>query len=229
VIALSATAFADDPKDLFKQGVDLYKAGKYEESARVLKKSYEQDQNPNTLFALAQSERLLGECKLAAQHYKKVIQQVNDLSVAKLVQQNLELCEKQEPVPEPAKGDDKKADAAPPQVVTKVVTRDVGHTDKLAIALATVGAVSLGVGGGLYLASSANKDAADKARTLDDHNAFSDKASSEQTASYVAFGAGAAMVGYAVYRWVTSSPGDTPTVAVAPSANGGSFVVTGRW
>jgi len=59
VIALAATAYADDPKDLFKQGVDLYKAGKYEESARVLKKSYDADPSPNTLFALAQSERLL--------------------------------------------------------------------------------------------------------------------------------------------------------------------------
>jgi len=226
VIAFAAPAFADDAKDLFKQGVDAYKAGHYEDSKKLLKKSYDLDPNPNTLFALAQAERLLGECKLAVEHYNKILEQVNDLNVSKLVQQNLSLCEKQEPgsapAPSPAKGE--------PQVVTKVVTRDVGHSDKLAITAMTFGALSLGAAGGLYIASSSDKDAADKARTLDDHNSLADRANSEKTMCFIAAGAGVALAGFAVYRWVSGSSGEASTaVSVVPTPRGGAFVLTSAW
>jgi tetratricopeptide (TPR) repeat protein len=226
VIAFAAPAFADDAKELFKQGVDAYKAGHYDDSKRLLERSYKLDANPNTLFALAQAERLLGECKLAVEHYNKVLEQVNDLNVSKLVQQNLSLCEKQEPgvVPAPASG------KSEPQVVTKVVTRDVGHGDKLAITAMTFGALSLGAAGGLYIASSSNQDAADKARTLDDHNTLADRANSEKTMCYVAAGAGVALAGFAVYRWVSGSSGEASTaVSVVPTPRGGAFVVTSAW
>jgi tetratricopeptide (TPR) repeat protein len=234
VIALgSATlASADQAGDLFKQGTEAYKQGKYDEAAQLLKKAYDLDHNPNTLFALAQAERLLGECKPAAIHYKKVLEQISDLTVAKLVQQDLALCEKQDPtIAEPKPEPSNKPEPAQPQIVTKTVTRDVGKTDKVAATLATLGGLALGASGGLYLAASANRDAADKARTLGDHDTLAASADTDQKMMFVAAGAGVAMLGYAIYRWTSggSESSTASAVSVVPTRSGGAVAWTARW
>ncbi len=231
VIALGAagTASADQAADLFKQGTDAYKQGKYDDAARLLQKAYDLDKSPNTLFALAQAERLMGECKPAVVHYKKVLEQISDLNVAKLVQQNLSLCEKQEPSEPRSEGT--KPEPAQPQVITKTVTRDVGHSDKVATTLAVIGGLSLGASAGLYIAASSNKDAAPNAKTLDASHTLSDKAASEQTMSFVAAGVGVAALGYAIYRWSTggSESASTSAVSIVPTRTGGAAVWTARW
>ncbi len=231
VIALgvSGTASADQAAELFKQGTEAYKQGKYDDAARLLAKAYDLDKSPNTLFALAQAERLMGECKPAVVHYKKVLEQISDLNVAKLVQQNLSLCEKQEPSEPRSEGT--KAEPAPPQVITKTVTRDVGHSDKVATTLGVIGGIALGASAGLYMAASSNKDAAPNAKTLDYSHTLSDRAASEQTMSFVAAGVGVAALGYAIYRWTSGGSESTSSsaVSVVPTRTGGAAVWTARW
>lgn len=233
-IGSASVARADQATELFKQGTEAYKQGNYADASRLLQKAYDLDHNVNTLFALAQAERLLGECKLAVPHYKKVLDEMSDLNVAKLVQQNLSLCEKQDPSlaePKPEPKETKSEPQPPPQIVTKTVTRDVGHSDKVAATMATLGALALGASGGLYLAASANRDAADKARTLEDHNTLSDRADSDQKMMFVAAGAGVAMLGYAIYRWTSGSSetSSTSAVSIVPTRTGGGVAWTARW
>jgi tetratricopeptide (TPR) repeat protein len=223
VIAVARLAAADDLKD----GIELYKAGKYADAVTTLRRAYAAAPKPDTLFALAQAERLSGDCKTAATHYHQVIEQVSDLNVAKLVQQTLALCEKDEPRVD-VKSEPKSESKAEPQVVTKTVVRDTSHTDPLTTSLFAVGTLGLGTAGGLYLAAAANRNGADKARTLDDHTTLADRADTEQTAMFVAAGVGVALIGVAVYRWTRSDAPKTD-VAVVPSQHGGTLWVTSRW
>jgi tetratricopeptide (TPR) repeat protein len=234
LIALGGLAHAGPADDAMKKGIELYKAGKYAEAIPYLDKANKLDPKPDTLFALAQAQRLSGDCATAAANYHKVIEQVSDMQVGKLVQQNLALCEpdqpkKAEPAKEPAH-DDKPVVDAQPQVVEKTVVHEVDHTDKLAAVMLGGGMLALGAAGGLYVAASSNSDAADLAKSLPDHDSLADKAKSERTMMYVASGVGAVMIGVAIYRWTTGgSSKPNADVAVVPGAGGGSVYVMSRF
>ena len=230
VIAFSSTAAADKAGDLMKKGIDLYKAAKYDEAAKVLQQAYDLDHKPETLFALAQAQRLAGDCTSAAANYHKVIAEVSDVYTAKLVQQNLSLCEKDEPKPAPEpRPEPAPAPAPEPKVITKTVVRDVGQTDMVAAAVFGVGMLGLGAAGGLYVASSSNRDAADNARTLDEHNSLASKADGEQTGMFIAAGLGVAAVGYAVFRWTRGPDAPKADVAIVPTSGGGAVSFSGSW
>jgi tetratricopeptide (TPR) repeat protein len=228
VIAMTSPAAADKAGDLMKKGIDLYKAAKYDEAAKVLQQAYDLDHKPETLFALAQAQRLAGDCTSAAANYHKVIEQISDVNTAKLVQQNLSLCEKDEPKPEP-KVEPKPEPPPEPKVITRTVVREVGHTDMLAATVFGAGMLGLGAAGGLYVAASSNRDAADQARTLDDHDRLASKASSEQTAMFIAAGVGVAAIGYAVFRWTRGSDAPKADVAIVPTSGGGAVSLNGSW
>ena len=227
VVGLAGTASADKAGDLMKKGIDQYKAGKYSDAAATLQQVYDLDHKPETLFALAQAQRLAGDCTSAAANYHKVLDQISDINTAKLVQQNLSICEPQKPEPKPEP-------AAPPppspepQIVTKTVVKETGKTDVVAASLFGVGMLSLGAAGGLYLAASSNADAADKAATLDAHNSLSDKAKSEDVGMAIAAGVGVVAIGYAVFRWTHGSESKTEVAAV-PTNGGGALWVSGRF
>lgn len=233
VLATAGVASADPAADLLKQGIDLYKAGKYSAAIGPLQKSYDLDAKPETLFALAQAQRQSGDCASALKNYHAVLEVQSDFSVAKFVQQNIDVCEKAhpelvpkppppkvEPKPEPVKEE-------PPKTVT--VVKQVRSTDPLAAMLLVGGALGVGAAGGLYVAAGQSRDAADHARTLGDHNDFLHRADVEQTAMYVAGGVGVALIGVAIFRWTRGSDASGTDVAVTPGPGGGAIWVTSHW
>jgi len=219
-----ASAAAQPPGDVMKQGIDAYKAGDYDKAASLLDRAYKADARPETLFALAQAERLGGHCDKAVPHYKKLLEKTTDLAQAKLIQNNLGLCEATAPTPEPA------AAPAPakPEVITKTVVRETHRTDKLATAMLCGG--MLGVGGGVGLFVAANRATSDArvARTLEDHDRLLDKASRDRVLAFVAAGVGAGLITGAIVKW--SLGGSTKSeVALVPSAHGATFALSGRF
>lgn len=229
-LLLASTAQADEAGDLSKQALELYKAGKYAEAAKLYDRAFQLDGKPESLFSLAQSERLSGDCKKATEHYHKVIEMVSDFNVARLVQQNLKLCgndEDQQNTTQPVQPD-KPDKVDEPHVETRTMVREHNKVDALAVSMFGVGMLALGASGGLYLAASANDSAADKAFTFDDYNDLHDRASSQRIGSVVAAGVGVALVGVAVFRWTTAKD-TTSNVAIAPTSSGGTVVFSGRW
>ena len=217
-------------RGLFKQGIDEYKAQKYDAAATTLQHSYELDPKPDVLFALAQAERLGGHCPEATAHYKKLLESISDLPTAKLIQNNLALCphpEVEKPPPAPANRPEPRS--PPPAPITRTVVRDVRHTDVLATMLFAGGMLGLGTGGGFYLASRTSQDAADHAGTLDDHERFADRMTTERMASFLAGGAGVVMIGVAVVRWARGGKSKSTEVTVAPTASGTMMFVSSRW
>jgi hypothetical protein len=201
LIAIGAL-HADSAAELFKRGIDAYKASKWDEAAALLDKSYVLEGKPETLFALAQAERLGGHCDKAIGHYKKLLEQTTELAQAKLVQNNVGLCEatlKPEPTHEP-----QPVGEPEPKVITKTVVREVRHVDPLTTSMFALGALGIGGAVGLAVMSSESRDDAKTARTLDDANRLQDRADRDRTFAYVAGGVGVAALGFAIYRTVTS-------------------------
>ncbi len=215
-------------RELYKRGIEEYKARKYEAAAATLKASYDLDPKPDALFALAQAERLGGRCAEARTHYKLLLEQTTELATAKAVQTNLDLCG---PEPEPAKAAPPEAEppAPPPQTITKTVVREVRRSDKLATALLAGGMLGLGAGGGLFLASRNSRGDADRALTLDDHDKLVARADRERLASFAAGGAGVLMIGAAIARWALAGDAKPTEVTVAPSAGGALLVLSSGW
>ncbi|HEU0034256.1 MAG TPA: hypothetical protein VFQ53_26720 [Kofleriaceae bacterium] len=239
VIGIASHAHADNPKakELFKKGVDEYKAQKYDAAAATLKQSYELDPKPESLFALAQAERLGGKCPAAIAHYKQLLEQTTDLPTAKAVQSNMSLCpggEPERPKPDKDKDKDDKDEAKqlpPPTIETRTVVREVGRTDKVGVAMVAGGMLGLGVGGAMFLAASGNQSDADKALTLDDHQRLLDRAGTQRIISYAALGAGAGMLTYGIVRFVRGGK-ETPAaanVAISPTSGGGLVSLSSRW
>lgn len=218
VLAIAtSTAHAQSAADLVKKAGDEYKAGKYEAAAALLQKAYELEPKPETLFALAQAERLAGKCAAAVPHYKKLITELKDLDIAKLVQSNLSLCQKDEPVVEPKPTSTPDPVPAPPPK-EKIVVRVEQRSDKLALASFATGALAIGAAVGLHIAANSNRDAAADARTLEASRVFNDRADGERALSIVNGVVGVALVSYAVVRWLKKPESAAPTLTIAPGS-----------
>ncbi len=228
VLLLATAARAETPDELLKRGLALYKDGKYAEAVVVLKQAYDADPKPEVLFPLAQAERLAGNCTAAAEHYKKILEQIGDINTAKLVRQSLELCEPPTPTPGPApkcEPTTKAPESGPP----KTVVREVGHTDRVAVIAAGGGALALGAAVGLYFAASSTRDAADRAGSLASHDTLADRADSERNAMIVTASIGAAALGFATFRFLTHTDARRTDVAVVPTSRGGAVWLTRSW
>lgn len=227
MLVCDATAFADNAAELAKRGIDEFKAGKYADAAETLAKAYELDQKPETLFALAQAERLKGDCTSAVEHYRKVLDRVTDMNVGKLVAQALELCKKDEPPPQP-KPEPIVATPPPPTVITKTVIRDVPRTDNLSMTLFAAGALALGGSVGLFVAADANSSAAQRAYTQGDYNTFQNRFEVERDLSFVALGVGVAAIGVATWRLLGHEQ-PSADVSVVPVTHGGAVAFSATW
>ena len=220
---------ADTAPELLEQGIAAYKAGKYDDAIVLIGKSYAIEPRPESLFALAQAERLAGKCDLAIPHYKKLIESSTELATVRAVQNNLALCVKDEPEPPEPKPRPAPATTPPPKAETRVVVREVpGGGDAFATSMFAGGALATGGAIGLYLSSQSSLDAAADASTLDGHDRLEDRGRRDRTLSMIAAGAGVAMIGVAVVRWTIWKPA-RPTVAIAPAAGGTMFVVSSPW
>lgn len=230
-LAPARIAAADDAqaaRSLFKKGVEEYKAKKYGDASITLLKSYELDPKPDTLFALAQAERLDGRCPDAREHYKKLLEQTSDMSTAKAVQSNLELCAAPEPVEKPQPSD-KPAEPVKPQIVTQTVVRRERTTDTLAVALFSSGALALGGSAALVLAARNSSADSDRAATLDESNRLYDRSKRERLLALGVAGVGAALVTGGIVHVLRGKPAQHTEVAVAPLAGGAAIALSSRW
>ena len=236
LVQRDAAADTAKARELFKQGIEQYKAKDYDKAAATLARSYEMDPKPDALFAQAQAERLGGHCREATVHYHQLLESSTDLPTIKAVQANLALCAK-EPEPPPVvvapRADDTSRPAPPPpQIITKTVVRDVPHSDTLATVLFAGGMLAVGGGVGLYIASNGALDDAKHARTLDDHEKFTDRAKTERSLSFIAGGVGLAMITVAVIKWSAGGPSESrpsSDVAVTPTTGGGLVTFSSDW
>ena len=239
VLAGPRVAAAETAPELLKQGIEAYKAGKYEDAIKLIGKSYALEAKPESLFALAQAERLAGKCDLAVPHYKKLIETSTELATARAAQNNLALCVKDEPKPpkpdsEPDSKPDPKTDPKPdpapePRPAGEPsVVRDVSRSDRLATSMFAGGALATGAAIGLFLSSKSSLDAAADAGTLEAHDRLEDRGKRDRTLSLIVGGIGVGMIGVAIVRWTIAKP-SAREIAIAPTAGGTLLLVSSPW
>jgi tetratricopeptide (TPR) repeat protein len=223
--AIPHNASADDKtnaKALLQQGVELYRASKYEDAIAALKKSYQLDPQYDALYALAQAERLGGHCPDALVHYRQILEKTTEPSLAGAVKNNMDLCVTSDP-PEHSGSTPKES---PPMAVTAAPR---ARTSVVGLTLVAGGSVLLGSSIGLLLAASQSQDSAANAPDYDTYLARSDRAGTERGVGYAFMATGAVAIGAGVYVLLRRPKDASPTVSASVSGGSATVLVQGRW
>jgi hypothetical protein len=235
-----------------ERGLRHYEAKRYDDAIREFRDGYAIDERPEFLFAMAQAERLSGDCASAVDLYRRFLTEDPPDRQAAAAREQLARCEEEvaaaareqeEETPEPDAAEppeparvDENDDEVPPALRRETSrprdepSRRPWYRDPLGGVLLASGAAGIGVGVGFIVASRTNEADAGDAPTYGAHADLLDRAERQRTIGWIAAGAGAALVTGAVIRYAWGGDGDGGA-EIAMTADGGTtvLVVTGRF
>src|SRR5580693_5254089 len=93
VLVLSATALASPAQTLLERGLRSYAVGHYPEAIASFQRGYEMEPRPEFLYALAQAQRMNGDCRGAVASYRAFLRTSPAERAAAPARQNLARCE----------------------------------------------------------------------------------------------------------------------------------------
>jgi len=223
----------------FDRGVAAYKKGDYATAADALGSSFALENDEETLFAWAQTERKLGHCDKAIELYTKLLSFKLPAANKKAVQVQIDECKvivadekkaaeekrKQEKRPEPPPAPAPAPVAAqPPRQEQPTPTGEPAPRawwkDPVGGALIGAGVIGIGVGV-VFLVQGANADAEKNAAKM--YPEFVDAANRAESAGRVGVIAtvvGTALVAGGVVWYVTRKPSRERTAWIAPIGTG---------
>lgn len=179
-------------------------AGRFQEALVDYKAAYSLDPDPDTLFAIAQTERKLGQCHLALPHYREYLASRSDFPAE--VKGVIAECWMQLPPPEANK---------PCPAAGQPIEQQLPWYKNPASGAVIAGGVSAAVGIGFLIASSATRNQADNAQFSDEFDSLLDEATGERRIGATFLVAGAVLAGGGlVYHFVTKSRSERTTTAV---------------
>lgn len=91
--ARAAGPIAPEAKVALDEGLALYEARSYEQALAAFRRGYAIDQHPDFLYAMAQAERLSGDCPAASEDYRRFLQSKPPDHEASLAQENMAKCD----------------------------------------------------------------------------------------------------------------------------------------
>jgi len=190
----------------FNRALKLFNEKDFAGAAAAFAKAYEIDERFDIKFAWAQAERLAGNCVKAVELYGQLRDEPNlSDDDQRALLEGLERCDAVTKDPDP------KPEPAPPKVTppptAPVAEGSPWYTDPIGDALLISGIVGVGLGAGLFIVSSLDASAAKDAATYDTHVALESRARNRRILSLVTFGASAALLGGAGYRFLTRESG----------------------
>jgi len=238
-IVLSASiAHADgagDAKPHLAKAKAHFDLQEYADAEKELKEAYRLDPKPDVLYAIAQAQRMGGECKKAIVSYKTYLRGNPPAAQRKLAEDNITTCEailakppdkpdgrpdkppdkSIEPPDKPDRPPDKpdrppdKPDKPDKPTVERVEIGTPWYRDLVAHGFVIGGAAA--IAGGIVLAKSGQRtiDSIDDARFYDDFAARSGKAGgakTKRTLGIIGAGVGAAAIGVGIIIYKVRSP-----------------------
>jgi tetratricopeptide (TPR) repeat protein len=218
-------------RSLFNFGIGEYKAKDYEAATASLAKSQSLDPRPETLYALAQAERLANQCKEALVHYEQLLETLKDEKVLQRVRENIDLC-KQIEAGKPAPVEQKKEDIVQrdaPTIEYRTIVRTERKRDVLSVVLFVGGGIAVSGGAAGYLISRSLAKDADHAQSIEEYNRKYDQSRQLRWGSYAAGGVGAILFTVALIRVIGGGKSETRRVAVAPIRGGSVVSWSGHW
>lgn len=235
-VAAPTPALADNKKELarglFELGIEEYKAKQYHAAALSMEKSYALDPSPNSLYALAQAQRLDNNCKAAVENYNKLLETSEVEGLKKAVKTNLELCAQLERGEKPKV---EKEDAAAierrdaPVLQIRTVYRTKQTNDKLAISMFVGGGVAVSGAVAFFFVGRSARSDADRATSLDDYNEKYDSSILMRNLSIASLSVGVVLLGIGTYRVVRGKKQEESPVALVPLRDGSMVAWSGRF
>jgi tetratricopeptide (TPR) repeat protein len=170
IVLVLSTAHADeDARSLRTRGLRAYDVQRYDEAIDAFRHAYEIDPQPDLLYALAQAERMSGDCRRAVDAYRAFLRSNPPSQQAASARKNLGRCEMQlaaaPPPPQPSPAPTAVIlvePAVPPPAPPRRAARDTaGH---VMMALGVAGLVS---GAALWGVAQGDIDAVNRSTSYD--------------------------------------------------------------
>jgi len=229
------------------RGIEFYAERQFELAIIEFRAGFALDPRPDFLFALAQAERLSGDCATAVVYYRRFLQTKPEVNQAEAAGVNMKRCVralesgpggKQLARPSDALSAAEKSGGAPPPLTPLANSRPAidserssaprkpWYRDVLGTGLLVSGVIGVGVGSGFFVASSSTQSDARAATDAVEYEDLISRARSQRTVSIAALSIGSALIGGAIIRYVTRGSTEERTrLTAAPTANGGGSVV----
>lgn len=198
-----------------KRGIEFYAEKQYELAIVEFRAGFAIDPRPDFLFALAQAERLSGDCRTAVVYYKRFLETKPGENQQEAARVNMKRCDRalesgpsgrpKKPTPKAMKDAEgtKRTPRAMPVGSLMGDDRSAGrpwYRDSVGSSLLIGGLVALGVGTGFWVASSSAEATANAAGNLDEFRAQMDRASSRKTISVASLVVSAGLISAGLLR-----------------------------
>jgi len=195
--------------DWLQLGLQRYQAGDFKGAIDAFQRGHALDPRPQFLFAIAQAERLRGNCKGAVVYYDRFLATSPPEEQAEAAAEQVRRCEEviaagqDEAPPEPPRTTAAPVITSPPPPAPRPWYRD-------GVTVATGGAATALVlsGGAFLLASDAAARDAGNAFTYEEYGELKDRAELRQQVGVVVLSASALVAAYTAYRIIRG--GDRP-------------------
>jgi hypothetical protein len=254
VLVAPALARADDAADHVAKGTRFYNVQDWANAISEYKQAYTLDPKPDTLWAIAQTQRLSGDCRSAILTYKAYMRTASAAGAnaatdfIKKCQADLEAQQRalDAPVtPPPKEPVTTQPVTPPPQPVTPTTPVAMPiqppppppppapaswYSDKLGDALAATGVVGLAVGTVFLISGNSKMSDAAHATNSGVYDSDVSSAKTSQTTGVIVLGAGVVLAAAAVWRYThhTNEPEKT-MIGLAPMPGGGVVGVGGTF
>jgi hypothetical protein len=232
-----------------RRGIEFYAEKQYELAIVEFRAGYALDPRPDFLFALAQAERLSGDCPSAVVYYRRYLTTNPGTNQAEAARVNMRRCTRaleSAPADKRERTTDAELDSAeqasepapPPAPPAPLVVKAPApapapwYSDKIALSLLGSSAAALALGGGFWMAKSSAESAADSATSDVEYDQHLARARRNRTISLVGFGVGAALAAGTAYRLITrrtSASEERTHLTAAPTSGGAAVVLLGSF
>jgi tetratricopeptide (TPR) repeat protein len=235
----------------FDRGVAAYQKGNFEAAATALGKSYELERDTETLFAWAQSERLLNNCDKAIELYEKLLgltlAQANREAVEQKLAECREIVAEQKPIepapvapapvePPPTQRTDPPARTAVRAEISLDPQRSDApagrswYKDPIALGLLGGGLIATGAGAGLLVSAMSLDSDSKRATSYEDAEDLSARARSRGNLALITGGVGGALlVGGLVWIVLRDDGSERSSVTGWLAPGGGGIAVGGAF
>lgn len=213
-------------QDRYVHAKSLFATKRFADAASEFAAAYQLDPDAKfLLFDVALAQRMAGACSEAIAAYRAFLDANPPDQYAAAAHVGIERCEHASPPSAPAPAP---ARSAPPPVTPVPVQPAASswYRDGLGDGLVIAGAAATITAGVLYLLARGAASETFSATSLPDYHDSRDAASTDQTASWIAVGAGAALVAAGVIRYAVRPSG---AIAIAPVRGGAMLALGGSF
>jgi tetratricopeptide (TPR) repeat protein len=217
---------------LLEEGLRYYDLRDYEEAVKVLRRALEVERRPEIWYAMAQAQRMAGDCAGAIPSYEAFLETGPPAGQADATRKNIERC-RAELRARPLTPPEPPNPTAPALSPTLAPHRPPWYADPIGDALCIGGLAALGGGVTLWKIGRDDVEDANSARSYADYRRHAggvDTAETEQAVGVAAMAVGGALIvaGIARYWWRPAARADRPAIAGALVPGGGLVVLSGR-